>query len=73
MDLVETPTSLLKDYTHSHRMDVSIGRFSLCHLYRCDAEGPDVSHTVVPDLLDHLWRHPEWRADHCVSLCHCVL
>lgn len=59
--------------THSHRMDVSIRRLSLCHLYGCDAQGPDISYTVVADLLDHLWRHPKWCTDHSVSLCHGVL
>ncbi len=60
-------------YTYSHGMDVSVGRFALGHLYGCDAQGPDVSHTVVANLLDHLWGHPERSANHSVSLCHGVL
>lgn len=60
-------------YTHPHRMDVSIRRFPLSHLYGCDAQGPDVSQTVVADLLDHLWGHPERSTNDSVSLCHGVL
>lgn len=54
-------------------MDVSVGRFPFRHLYGRDPEGPDVGHAVVPDLLDHLWGHPERCADHSVSLRHRVL
>lgn len=54
-------------------MDVSIGRFALCHLYGCDAQGPDVSHTVVADLLYHLWGHPKRSPNHSVSFRHGVL
>lgn len=68
----ETQT-LYHVYTHSHRMDVSVGRFTLCHLYGRDAQGPDVSHTVVANLLDHLRGHPERSTDYSVSLCHGVL
>jgi len=59
--------------THSHGMDVSVGRFALCHLYGRDAQRPDVSDTVVANLLDHLWGHPEGSTDHSVSLRHSVL
>lgn len=54
-------------------MNVCIRRFTLCHLYGCDAQGPDVSYTVVADLLNYLGCHPEWSTDHSVSLCHGVL
>lgn len=54
-------------------MDVCVGGFALCHLDGRDAQGPDVGHTVVADLLDDLRGHPEWSADHGVSLCHGIL
>lgn len=78
----ESPSSFLskfqvKDFsvcsTHSHRMNVCIRRLSFSHFYGRDAERPDISHTVVSDLLDHLWCHPEGCPDNCVPLCHCVL
>ena len=40
-------------------MNISVGRFPLCHLEGRDPEAPDVRDTVVPDLLDHLGGHPE--------------
>lgn len=71
---VQAPISSISHvYTHSHGMDVSIGRFALCHLYGCDAQRPNVSHAVVADLLDHLWGHPERSTNHSVSLCHGIL
>lgn len=63
----------LAHYTYSHGMYVSIGRFALCHLYGCDAQGPDISDTIVSNLLDHLWGHPERSTNHSVSFCHSVL
>lgn len=59
--------------SHSHGMYVSVGRLPLGHLYSCDSQRPDVSDTVVADLLYDFWRHPEWCADHRISLCHGVL
>lgn len=59
--------------THPHWVDVRVGRLALRHLYGGDAQGPDVRHAIVPDLLDHLWSHPEGSADHRVALGHGVL
>lgn len=59
--------------THPHRVDVCVGRLAFGHLYSCDAQRPDVCHTVVADLLDHLRSHPEWCADNRVAFCHGVL
>ena len=39
-----------------HGVDLAIGSFTFGHLQRGDTQTPDVSHTVVPDFLDHLYR-----------------
>lgn len=54
-------------------MYVSVWRLPLRHLYGRYSQRPDVSQTVVADLLYDLWGHPERRADDRVSLRHGVL
>ena len=54
-------------------MYVSIGWSALCHLESGDPKRPDVSETVIADLLDDLWGHPEWSPDDRVSLGHRIL
>ena len=34
---------------------------------------PDVRHTVIANLLDDFWRHPEWGSDHGIPLRHGIL
>lgn len=58
---------------YPHWMDVSIRGFPFCHLYGSDAQGPDVSHTVVTDFLNYLRSHPEWGSYYSIAFCHCIL
>ena len=58
---------------HSHRVYVSIRRSAFSHLQSSDSKRPHVSQTVVADLLDDLWSHPEWSPYHRVPLCHGIL
>lgn len=71
--LAPSNTKTLHTVPHPHGMYVSVGRLSLRHLYDRYSQRPDVSHTVVADLLYDLWGHPERRADDRVSLRHGVL
>lgn len=56
--------------THLHRVQLTQRRLSHRHLYRRDAETPDIGLGVVTALLDDFGRHPVGRSYKGVLLGH---
>lgn len=54
--------------SHPERILVQVGRFSLHHLYRHDAQGPDVHFRAVRLPGHHLRRHPVGCPHHGAAL-----
>lgn len=54
--------------SHPERILVQVGRFSLHHLYRHDAQRPDVHFRAVRLSGHHLRRHPVGRPHHGAAL-----